>query len=103
MFQCDLARATPLDVEWISFRCRPTATARHERNGSIVSDLRGEIAGRHVVRCEGVVDSDSGLVHLDLLRSGIRRASKWQRCRQGSVRKVPVRSTTRAGRSARSS
>jgi len=36
----------------------------------IINDLRGEVAGRHVVLCEGVVDSGLTLSHvLDLLRT----------------------------------
>jgi hypoxanthine phosphoribosyltransferase len=58
MFQCDLARATPLDVT-LDFLSVSSYGAGTTSTGTVrmVSDLRGEIAGRHVVLCEGVVDS----------------------------------------------
>ena len=58
MFQCDLARATPLDVtlDFLSVSSYGSGTTS---SGTVrmISDLRGDIAGRHVVLCEGVVDS----------------------------------------------
>jgi hypoxanthine phosphoribosyltransferase len=69
MFQCDLARATPLDVE-LDF----VALSSYDGTAStgmvhLVSDLRTDLAGRHVVVCEGVVDSGRSLNYLlDLLR-----------------------------------
>ena len=58
MFQCDLARATPLEVtlDHLSVSSYGAGTTS---SGSVrmVSDLRNDIAGRHVVLCEGVVDS----------------------------------------------
>ena len=58
MFQCDLARATPIDVEldFLSVSSYGTGTTT---SGTVrlVSDMRNDIAGRHVVLCEGVVDS----------------------------------------------
>jgi hypoxanthine phosphoribosyltransferase len=58
MFQCDLARATPLDVtlDFLSVSSYGVGTTS---SGTVrmISDLRGEIGGRHVVVCEGVVDS----------------------------------------------
>jgi hypoxanthine phosphoribosyltransferase len=58
MFQCDLARATPLDVtlDFLSVSSYGSGTTS---SGSVrmISDLRGEVAGRQVVLCEGVVDS----------------------------------------------
>jgi hypoxanthine phosphoribosyltransferase len=58
MFQCDLARATPLDVDLdflsLSSYGAATTSSGHVR---LISDLRDDIAGRDVVLCEGVVDS----------------------------------------------
>ena len=58
MFQCDLARATPLDVT-LDFLSVSSYGAGTTSSGSVrmISDLRGEVTGRHVVLCEGVVDS----------------------------------------------
>ena len=58
VFQCDLARATPLDVE-LDFLSVSSYGAGTVSSGSakLVHDLRGEVRGRHVVLCEGVVDS----------------------------------------------
>jgi len=71
MFQCDLARATPLDVE-LDFLSVSSYGAGTQSSGTVrlVSDLRNDIAGRHVVLCEGVVDSGLSVSFiLDLLRS----------------------------------
>jgi hypoxanthine phosphoribosyltransferase len=70
MFQCDLARATPLDVtlDFLSVSSYGSATTS---SGTVrlVSDLRNDIAGRDVVLCEGVVDSGLTLSFiLELLR-----------------------------------
>jgi hypoxanthine phosphoribosyltransferase len=71
VFQCDLARATPLDVE-LDFLCVSSYGSGTTSSGTVrlVSDVRSDLAGRHVVVCEGVVDSGSTLSFiLDLLRS----------------------------------
>jgi len=71
MFQCDLARATPLDVE-LDFLAVSSYGAGTTSSGTVrlVSDIREAIAGRHVVVCEGVVDSGSTLSYiLEMLRS----------------------------------
>jgi len=71
MFQCDLARATPLDVE-LDFLSVSSYGSGTTSSGTVrlVSDVRCEIKGRHVVVCEGVVDSGSTLSFiLDMLRS----------------------------------
>ena len=71
VFQCDLARATPLDVE-LDFLSVSSYGAGTVSTGSakLVHDLRGEVRGRHVVLCEGVVDSGLTVSFiLDLLRS----------------------------------
>lgn len=71
MFQCDLARATAIDVELeflsISSYGREKTSGGHVR---LLADLRADIAGRHVLLCEGVVDSGRSLAFLlDLLKS----------------------------------
>ena len=71
MFQCDLARATPFDVE-MDFLAVSSYGAGTHSSGSVrlVMDLRTDIAGRHVVLCEGVVDSGLSVSFiLDLLRN----------------------------------
>jgi hypoxanthine phosphoribosyltransferase len=71
MFQCDLARATPLDVT-LDFLSVSSYGAGTTSSGTVrlVSDLRNDIAGRHVVLCEGVVDSGLTLSFiLELLRA----------------------------------
>lgn len=71
MFQCDLARATPLDVS-LDFLSVSSYGAGTTSTGTVrlVSDLRNDIAGAHVVLCEGVVDSGLTLSFiLELLRS----------------------------------
>jgi hypoxanthine phosphoribosyltransferase len=70
MFQCDLARATPLDVE-LDFLAVASYGAARRSSGNVrlIHDLRADIAGRHVVVCEGVVDSGLTLSFLlDMLR-----------------------------------
>ncbi len=71
MFQCDLARATAFDVE-LDFLAVSSYGAGTHSSGSVrlVMDLRTDIAGRHVVLCEGVVDSGLSVSFiLDLLRN----------------------------------
>jgi hypoxanthine phosphoribosyltransferase len=71
MFQCDLARATAFDVE-LDFLSVSSYGAGTTSSGSVrlIMDLRTDIAGRHVVLCEGVVDSGLSVSFiLDLLRS----------------------------------
>jgi len=71
MFQCDLARATPLEVT-LDFLSVSSYGAGTTSSGSVrmISDLRGDVAGRQVVLCEGVVDSGLTLSFiLDHLRS----------------------------------
>jgi hypoxanthine phosphoribosyltransferase len=70
MFQCDLARATPIDVEldFLSVSSYGNATTT-SGNVRLLADLRANISGRHVVLCEGVVDSGLSISFiLDLLR-----------------------------------
>jgi hypoxanthine phosphoribosyltransferase len=71
MFQCDLARATPFDVE-LDFLAVSSYGAGTTSSGTVrlIMDLRSDISGRHVVLCEGVVDSGTSVQFiLDLLRS----------------------------------
>jgi hypoxanthine phosphoribosyltransferase len=70
MFQCDLARATPMDVEldFLSVSSYGAATTS-SGNVRLLADLRANISGRHVILCEGVVDSGLSMSFiLDLLR-----------------------------------
>lgn len=70
VFQCDLARATPLDVE-LDFVSASSYGRSTTSSGTVklLADVRGDIAGRHVVVCEGVVDSGLSLkVILDHLQ-----------------------------------
>ena len=71
VFQIDLARAIPYDVE-LDFLSVSSYGSGTTSSGKVrlVSDLRGDIAGRHVVLCEGVVDSGLSVSFiLDLLRA----------------------------------
>lgn len=93
MFQCDLARATPLDVT-LDFLSVSSYGAGTTSSGTVrmVSDLRGEITGRQVVLCEGVVDSGLTLSFiLEHLRSrgaaGIKVATLLDKV---PCRKIPV-------------
>ncbi len=58
IFQCDLARATPLDVEldFLSVSSYGTGTSSTGKV-KLLQDIKTDVAGRHVVLCEGVVDS----------------------------------------------
>ena len=71
MFQCDLARATPIDLE-MDFLA--VASYGHGTTSSgnvrLIMDLRSDIRDRHLVLCEGVVDSGLSVSFiLDLLKS----------------------------------
>jgi hypoxanthine phosphoribosyltransferase len=71
MFQCDLARATPLDLE-IDFVSVSSYGSGTTSSGTVrlLADVRIDLAGRHVVVCEGVVDSGTTLATiLELLRA----------------------------------
>jgi hypoxanthine phosphoribosyltransferase len=58
MFQCDLARATPVDLDLDFISVSSYGAGRHSSgNVRMLMDLREDIADRHVVLCEGVVDS----------------------------------------------
>ncbi|TMQ72729.1 MAG: hypoxanthine phosphoribosyltransferase [Candidatus Eisenbacteria bacterium] len=69
LFIGDLARATPLDVEF-DFATLSSYGSGTTSSGNVrlESDLRNDIAGRDVLVCEGVVDSGQSLAFLiDLL------------------------------------
>ena len=69
LFQADLARATPLDLE-MDFLAVASYGAGTTSSGNVqlIMDLRSDIRGRHVVLCEGVVDSGRSVKFiLDLL------------------------------------
>jgi hypoxanthine phosphoribosyltransferase len=70
LFVADLARATPLDVQFdFVTLCSYGSGTTSSGNVRLESDLRNDIAGRHVVVCEGVVDSGRSLAFLlDMLR-----------------------------------
>ena len=71
MFQMDLARATPLDLE-MDFLAVASYGAGTVSSGHVqlIMDLRTDIRGRHLVLCEGVVDSGRSVKFiLDLLES----------------------------------
>ena len=71
MFQCDLARATPLEVELESLSVSSYGPATvSSGTARLLHDLRGPIVGRDVVLCEGVVDSGLTVSFiLELLRA----------------------------------
>lgn len=71
MFQMDIARATPIDLE-LDFLAVSSYGAGTVSSGNVelIMDLRTDIRGRHVVLCEGVVDSGRSVKFiLDLLES----------------------------------
>ncbi len=58
MFQCDLARATPIDLDLDFVSVSSYGRGQHSSgNVRLLMDLREDVADRHVVLCEGVVDS----------------------------------------------
>ena len=70
MFQCDLARATPIDLELDFLAVSSYSGTQSEHKIELIMDLRSDIRGRHLVLCEGVVDSGSSVSFiLDLLKS----------------------------------
>ncbi len=71
MFQMDIARATPIDLEmdFLAVSSYGSGTVS-SGNVQLVMDLRTDIRDRHVVLCEGVVDSGRSVKFiLDLLES----------------------------------
>ncbi len=71
MFQCDLARATPLDLD-MDFLSVASYGPGTTSSGAVrlIMDLRTDIRGRDVLLCEGVVDSGLSVQFiLNLLQS----------------------------------
>src|SRR5262245_62591474 len=93
MFQTDLARATPLDLE-MDFLAVASYGAGTTSSGNVqlIMDLRSDIRGRHVVLCEGVVDSGRSVKFiLDLLESrGAARIQVATLVGQAPCRKIHV-------------
>jgi len=70
MFHADLARALSLEVQLDFLKVSSYGERRSSGAVRLQSDLATEIAGRHVLVCEGVVDSGRSLSFvLDLLGS----------------------------------
>jgi hypoxanthine phosphoribosyltransferase len=70
MFQCDVARATPIDLD-MDFISVSSYGAGKQSSGNVrlLMDLREDVADRHVVLCEGVVDSGLSMSFiLDVLK-----------------------------------
>jgi hypoxanthine phosphoribosyltransferase len=75
MFHADLARAAKLEVQLDFLKVTSYGERRTHGAVGLQSDLATDITGRHVLVCEGVVDSGRSLSFvLDLLR-GRRPAS----------------------------
>ena len=93
MFQADLARATPIDVD-MEFLTLASYGENFTPSGKpqLLTDLRASIAGRHVVLCEGVVDSGQSVSFLlDTLRSrGAARIQVATLLDKVPCRKIPV-------------
>lgn len=71
MFLSDLARATPVDVE-VDFLSIASYGSARASGGTVrlLADLHTPVTGRHVVLCEGVIDSGRSVQFLiDLLRA----------------------------------
>lgn len=93
MFQCDLARATPLDLE-LDFLAVSSYGEGQTSSGKVhlIMDLRSDIRGRHVVLCEGVVDSGLSVSFiLELLKSrGAASIKVATLLNKAPCRKIPV-------------
>jgi hypoxanthine phosphoribosyltransferase len=70
-FHADLVRATPIELE-VDFLSVSSYGVHRVSTGhaQLLADLRADIAGRHVVLCEAVVDSGRSVAMLlDLLKA----------------------------------
>src|SRR5262245_38690056 len=68
-FHVDLARATPIELELDFVSVSSYASGTAPGRVRLLTDLRSDIRDRHVILCEGVVDSGQTLSMLiDLLR-----------------------------------
>ena len=94
MFQCDLARATPLpDLEMDFLAVASYGSGTHSSGKvQLIMDLRSDITDRTVVLCEGVVDSGLSVRFiLDLLESrGARSIKVATLLDKAPCRKLPV-------------
>lgn len=94
MFQCDVARATAIDDLELDFLA--VASYGHGTSSSgnvkLIMDLRSDIRDRHVVLCEGVVDSGLSVSFiLDLLKSrGAASIKVATLLNKAPCRKIPV-------------
>ena len=72
MFQMDIARATPIDLE-MDFLAVSSYGSGTVSSGQVqlVMDLRTDIRGRHVVLCEGVVDSGRSVKFIQIGRAHV--------------------------------
>ena len=71
MFQADLARVTPIDLD-MDFVTLASYGQSLSSSGKpqLITDIQSSIAGRNIVLCEGVVDSGQSVSFLlDTLRS----------------------------------
>ncbi len=93
MFQCDLARATPIDLE-LDFLAVSSYGPGTTSSGQVrlIMDLRSDIRDRHLVLCEGVVDSGLSVAFiLDLLKSrGAASIKVATLLNKAPCRKIPV-------------
>jgi hypoxanthine phosphoribosyltransferase len=70
MFQCDLARALDLDLELDFMKITSYGDGKTGGSVRLLSDATAGFTARHVIVCEGVVDSGRSLSFvLDLLRA----------------------------------
>jgi hypoxanthine phosphoribosyltransferase len=93
MFQADLARATPIDLD-LEFLTLASYGQNLSSSGTpqLITDIQSPIAGRNVVLCEGVVDSGQSVSFLlDTLRSrGAARIQVATLLDKVPCRKIPV-------------
>jgi hypoxanthine phosphoribosyltransferase len=75
MFQCDLARALPIEAELDFLQVSSYGDRLQGGTVELRADLSTEIGGRHVVVCEGVVDSGRSLSFVLQLLKARRPAS----------------------------
>lgn len=93
MFQADLARATPIDLD-LDFVTLASYGQNLSSSGKpqLITDIQSPLAGRNVVLCEGVVDSGQSVSFLlDTLRSrGAARIQVATLLDKVPCRKIPV-------------
>ena len=93
MFQADLARATPIDLD-LDFLTLASYGQNLSSSGKpqLITDIQTPLVGRNVVLCEGVVDSGQSVSFLlDTLRSrGAARIQVATLLDKVPCRKIPV-------------